>query len=64
MISFRALVSVFYFRSKHALLIREWMSFELGVLDHKHYVRGIGTVREEAVRGPQERLLLVSVRRR
>ena len=63
-ISLRASVSVPYLRSKHALLTREWTPLEPGVLDHKHYVRGIGTVREEAVRGPQERLLLVSVRRR
>jgi hypothetical protein len=30
------------------------------VLDNKYYVRGIGTVREIAVKGPVERLRLVS----
>jgi hypothetical protein len=36
---------------------------EPGVVDHKVYVRGIGTVREEAVKGGKERLVLISVRR-
>src|SRR5207237_5424748 len=63
-ISLRASVSVPYLKTKHALLTKECTQLDPGVLDHKHYVRGIGTVREEAVRGPQERLVLVSVRRR
>jgi len=33
------------------------------VIDHKVYVRGIGTVREETVKGGDERLELVSVRK-
>jgi hypothetical protein len=32
------------------------------VLDHKYYVRGIGTVLEQTVRGGVERNTLVSVR--
>jgi hypothetical protein len=37
---------------------------EPGVVDHKLYVRGIGTVLEQTVRGGDERLQLVSVSRR
>jgi hypothetical protein len=49
--------------STHALLTQETTRLEPAVVDHKSYVRGIGTVREESVRGPLERLILVSVRR-
>jgi len=33
------------------------------VLDRKYYVRGIGTVREQSVKGPLERLELLRVKR-
>jgi hypothetical protein len=49
--------------STHALLTQETTRLEPATLDHKLYVRGIGTVREEAVKGPLERLILVSVKR-
>jgi hypothetical protein len=49
--------------SKHALLTGEWTPLEPGVLDHKYYVRGIGTVLEQTVKGGDERNTLVSVRR-
>jgi hypothetical protein len=49
--------------SHHALLTREWTPLEPGVVDHKLYVRGIGTVLEETVRGGDELNELVSVRR-
>ena len=49
--------------SRHALLIQETTPLEPGVIDHKLYVRGIGTVREETVKDGNERLELVSVRR-
>jgi hypothetical protein len=49
--------------SKRGLLTSEWTPLEPGVLDHKLYVRGVGTVREESVRGPVERNVLVSFRR-
>jgi len=48
--------------SGSTLLTQEWTPLEPGVLDHKRYRREIGTVREESVRGPVERLVLVSVR--
>lgn len=48
--------------SDHALLTKEFTRLEPGVLDHKYYVRGIGTVLEQTVRGGSERNELVSVR--
>jgi hypothetical protein len=47
--------------STHALLTKEFTRLEPGVLDHKYYVRGIGTVLEQTVRGGSERNELVSV---
>jgi hypothetical protein len=50
--------------SAHALLTEEWTPLEPGVLDHKYYVRGVGTVLEQTVKGGDERNTLVSVRPR
>jgi hypothetical protein len=49
--------------SRHALLTKEFTPLEPGVIDHKVYVRGVGTVIEESVKGGSERLVLQSVRR-
>jgi hypothetical protein len=49
--------------SRHALLTREWTPLEPGVVDHKYYVQGIGTVLEETVKGGDEVNELVAVRR-
>jgi hypothetical protein len=49
--------------SQQALLTKEWTPLEPRVLDHKLYVRGIGTVKEETVTGGVERNVLVAVRR-
>jgi hypothetical protein len=49
--------------SRHALLTKEFTPLEPGVIDHKVYVRGVGTVIEESVKGGSERLALRSVRR-
>jgi hypothetical protein len=49
--------------SKHALLTEEWTPLEPGVLDHKLYVRGVGTVLEQTVEGGDERNALISVHR-
>jgi len=46
----------------HALLTRETTALEPGVVDHKFYVRDIGTVREVTVKGGNESLKLVAVR--
>jgi hypothetical protein len=56
-------VSVPYVSSKSSVRTREWTPLEPGVVDNKYYVRGIGTVREASVKGPIERLHLVSFRR-
>jgi hypothetical protein len=49
--------------TRHALLTKEWTPLEPGVIDHKYYVRGIGTVLERTAKGPLERNELVSFRR-
>jgi hypothetical protein len=56
-----ASVGVPYTSSKEALLTEEWTPLEPGVLDHKLYVRGIGTVKEQTVKGGDELNELVSV---
>jgi hypothetical protein len=49
--------------SDRAMLTRETTPLEPAVVDHKVYVRGIGTVREQTVKGGNERYQLVAVRR-
>jgi hypothetical protein len=49
--------------SSHALLTSEWTPLEPGVIDHKLYVKGIGNVLEQTVKGGDERNELVSIRR-
>jgi hypothetical protein len=49
--------------SRHALLTQETTQLEPGVVDHKLYVRGVGTVLEVTVKGGNERLVLSSVKR-
>lgn len=60
-LSLAAPVSVPYGSFPNALLTRETTRLERDVVDHKHYVRGIGEVEELAVRGPLEKLQLVDV---
>jgi hypothetical protein len=62
-LTLRASVSVPYVSSRRALLTKEWTPLEPATLDHKYYVRGIGEVKEVTVKGPTERLELVSLRR-
>jgi hypothetical protein len=50
-------------RSSDAMRTREWTPLEPGVIDHKLYVRGIGTALEQTVKGGDERNTLVSVKR-
>jgi hypothetical protein len=59
----KASVSVPYVSTQKALRTREWTPLEPGTIDNKYYVRGVGTVREIAVKGPVERLWLVSFKR-
>jgi hypothetical protein len=56
-------VTVPFGPTKHALLTKEWTPLEPGVIDHKYYQRGIGTVLEKTAKGPVERNELVSFRR-
>jgi len=62
-ISLHATVRVPYASSSNALLTNEWTPLEPGVLDRKVYVRGVGTVLEQAVKGGAERAELIAVRR-
>jgi len=62
-LSLHASVRVPYTSSRDALLTKEWTPLEPGVVDHKLYVRGIGTVLERSVKGGDERLELVSFSR-
>ena len=55
-------VAVPFVRSDHALLTRETTPLEPGVVDHKYYIRDIGSVREVTVKGGSEKLHLVAVR--
>jgi hypothetical protein len=57
---FDAHVQVPWGMSDHALRTREWTPLEPGVIDSKYYVRGIGTVLEQTVKGGNERNELVS----
>jgi hypothetical protein len=56
-----AQISVPVLASADALLTKETTPLEPGVVDHKYYVRDIGTVREVTVKGGTESLELVSV---
>ncbi len=58
-----ARVSVPFVSTRRALRTREWTPLEPGVIDNKYYVRGTGTVREVAVKGPVEKLRLISFKR-
>ena len=49
--------------TKNTLLTQETTPLEPGTIDHKLYVRGIGTVLEQTGKGPNERNELVSVTR-
>lgn len=54
-LSLSASVVVPYTASVHALLTKEWTPLEPDTLDHKIYIRGIGLVKEETIKGGDER---------
>ena len=58
-----AKVSVPFVSTNRAVRTAERSPLEPNVLDNKFYVRGVGTVREVTVKGPTERLELVSFHR-
>jgi len=60
----KASVSVPFVSTQKALRTREWTPLEPGTVDNKYYERGVGTVREIAVKGPIEALSLVSFKKR
>src|SRR5437588_2727648 len=62
-LKFDARVDVGGVSSQHALLTQETTALEPGIVDHKLYVRGIGTALEVTVKGGNERLELISVTR-
>ena len=62
-LSLSARVRVLGASSSRALLTKEWTPLEPAVIDHKYYVRGIGTVLEQTVKGGDERNALVSIKR-
>jgi hypothetical protein len=51
-------------QQKTVLVTQEWTPLEPGVIDHKLYARGVGTIVEQTERGGNERLELLSVTRR
>lgn len=60
MLDLRAGVSVPFVTTQKALRTAEWTPLEPGTIDNKYYLRGVGTVREIAVKGPIEKLSPVS----
>ena len=61
-LSLSASVVVPYTASAHALLTKEWTPLEPDVVDHKLYVRGIGLVKEETIKGGDELFMLSDIR--
>jgi hypothetical protein len=60
----RASVTVPFGRFRHrALMTREWTPLEPGLRDGKWYIKGIGVVREAALKGPVEHAELVAFHR-
>ena len=54
-------VSVPFGSFDSALVTKEWSPLEPDIETHKYYVRGVGAVRDLAVKGPPEELVLVKV---
>src|SRR5918992_2013794 len=46
------------------LQTKDWTDLEPGVLEHKHYARGIGAIKEEHIEGGSERHELIEMTRR
>ncbi|MEY2425983.1 MAG: hypothetical protein QOI61_1555 [Actinomycetota bacterium] len=57
-----ASVTVPYGSYSDALKTKEWTPLEPDVLDNKYYVKGIGMVKEIAVKGPAEQLSLIAIK--
>jgi hypothetical protein len=48
---------------QNVLVIKEWTPLERGVVEHKYYAQGVGFIYSVMVRGGEEELQLVRVRR-
>ena len=59
MISLPASITVPAGTFKNCLQTEETTALEPGVLNHKYYVKGLGQVAEEKVKGPKETSFLV-----
>ena len=55
-------VKVPYSSFDHMVVTKEWSPLEPGVVAHKYYGAGAGDVKEVAVKGPLETLVLVAVK--
>jgi hypothetical protein len=62
-LSLAATVRVPYAASRRALLTKEWTPLEPAMIDHKLYVRGIGLVKEQTVKGGNEGFELTALHR-
>jgi hypothetical protein len=62
-LSLASAVKVPYGSYDNALVTKEWSPVEPDVETHKYYVPGIGAVRDVAVKGPAEELVLLKVER-
>jgi hypothetical protein len=60
-LSLASAVKVPYGSYADALVTREWSPLEPDVETHKFYVPGVGVVRDVAVKGPTEELVLAKV---
>jgi hypothetical protein len=47
--------------SDHGLVTREWTRLEPGIVDHKSYVRDVGEIAEQTVRGGHDHQHLLSL---
>jgi len=62
-VSLSEAVTVPYGSFTVALMTEEWNQLEDDAVAHKYYVRGVGEVRDVAVRGDKEEFLLVGIAR-
>jgi hypothetical protein len=59
-VSLNASVNVPYGSFSGCLLTKETTALEPGIVDHKYYVKGVGQVAEEAIKGPKETSFLTT----
>jgi hypothetical protein len=62
-IGYKASFGVPYKCFKNVLVIKEWTPLERGVVEHKYYAQGVGFIYSVMVRGDEEELQLMRVKR-